>query len=374
MKQKKLLLLSFILLCCHNLIAQTNSIDIKAKLNVKNDLLHIQQKTVFYNNSSVNLNTIFLHNWANSFKNNKTPLAKRFIEDYKKDFFFAKQKDKGYSKIHRLSINFKQVKFKEQQSDIIKVDLHKTLKPNDSIILTTTYTVKIPNAKYTGYGKTKTGYHLRFWHLIPAVHQKQWKLQSNLNLDDLYQNLSNYKIHINIPQKYIFKSNLNQIKEKGKTRTNYYLTGKKKKDIILHIDSIKTFVTFKTKKKRIKTDLYLNKIPRDTTVKIINKQLNFIEQFLGKNPHKEILVDATTVNKNSLYEIYGLPKILKPFPKNFRWEISFFRALSKKYLEDVFITDKRTDSWLTEGVGTVLMMKYNFVFKFDGLIFIFFIL
>ncbi|MDO6811923.1 aminopeptidase [Tenacibaculum soleae] len=358
MKQKKLLLLSFILLCCHNLIAQTNSIDIKAKLNVKNDLLHIQQKTVFYNNSSVNLNTIFLHNWANSFKNNKTPLAKRFIEDYKKDFFFAKQKDKGYSKIHRLSINFKQVKFKEQQSDIIKVDLHKTLKPNDSIILTTTYTVKIPNAKYTGYGKTKTGYHLRFWHLIPAVHQKQWKLQSNLNLDDLYQNLSNYKIHINIPQKYIFKSNLNQIKEKGKTRTNYYLTGKKKKDIILHIDSIKTFITFKTKKKRIKTDLYLNKISKDTTVKIINKQLNFIEQFLGKNPHKEILVDATTVNKNSLYEIYGLPKILKPFPKNFRWEINFFRALSKKYLEDVLITDKRTDYWLTEGVETFLMMKY----------------
>jgi len=347
------------LYCCI-LTAQTNTIEIKAKLNDKSDQLLIQQKTIFYNNSTVNLNSIYLHNWANSYKDNDTPLGKRFIEDYKKKFYFSKKEDKGYCKIKNLSINFKQASFKEikNQSDIIEVLLNKTLKPKDSLTISTTYTVKIPNAKFTGYGKIKNGYHLRFWHIVPAVYKEKWQLMSNLNIDDLHQDLTDYVINIDVPKKYIVESNLYQYETKQKNHTNYYLVGKRKKDIILHIDSLNRFTSFKTKKKEIKTDTYLKSIPRDTTSKIINKQINFIEKFLGKHPHTEIFIDATTINKNSLHEIYGLPSWLKPFPKNFRWEINFFNALTKKYIEDVLILNQRTDYWLTDGLETFLMMKY----------------
>lgn len=345
-------------LCCYQTTAQTNTIDIKAKLDDKNDILYILQKIVFYNNSSNSLNSIFLHNWSNSFKNNNTPLGKRFIEDYRKDFFFSKKKDKGYSNIKNLAVNFKQVLFKENNSDIIEIPLNKTLKPKDSLILSIAYNIKIPSAKFTGYGKTKNGYHLRFWNIVPAVYKKKWALMSNLNIDDLYQDLTNYSINIDIPKKYTIESNLYQYKTKEKTHTNYYLIGKRKKDIILHIDSLNRFRSFKTKNKEIKTDAYLKSIPSDTTSKIINKQIDFIERFLGVNPHSEIFVDATTINKNSLHEIYGLPRWLKPFPKNFRWEINFFKAITKKYLEDVLILNQRNDYWLTDGLETFLMIKY----------------
>ncbi|WP_418645752.1 aminopeptidase [Tenacibaculum insulae] len=358
MKKQRLLFLSFLFLCCYNLIAQKNTIEINAKLNDKKDLLLVQQKIVYYNNSSVNLKTIFLHNWANSFKSNQTPLGKRFIDDYKKSFYFAEKKDRGHTKIHNLTANFKQVSFKEKKADIIEVTLNNTLKPKDSVAFSITYSIKIPNAKFTGYGKTKTGYHLRFWNITPAVYQKKWHLMSNLNIDDLYESLSNYTIKINIPKEYALESNLHQSKIKKENSTNYLLTGKNKKDIILNIDSLKTLISFKTKNKEIKTDVYLKSISIDTTTKIITKQIDFIEHFLGKNPHKEILVDATTINKNSIYEIYGLPKWLKPFPKNFRWEINFFRALTKKYIEDILILNQRTDYWLTNGLENFLMIKY----------------
>ena len=345
---------------CYTITAQTNAIDIKAKLDTKNDQLYIQQKIVFHNNSSTELNTILLHNWANSFNNSETPLGKRFIEDYKKDFYFSKEKDRGHTKIYNLAVNYQQVSFKEKenQPDIVEVVLNKSLKPKDSLILTTTYTVKIPNAKFTGYGKTKTGYHLRFWHIVPAVYKEKWQSMSNLNLDDLYQNLANYTINIKIPKKYTLVSNLQQTEKQQKEDTKYHLVGRRKKDIILHIDSLNQFTSFKTKIKDIKTDAYLKSTPTDTVIKIINKQINFIQRFLGKHPHKEIFVDATTINKNSLQEVYGLPKWLKPFPKNFRWEISFFKALTKKYLEDVLILNKRSDYWFTDGLETFLMMKY----------------
>lgn len=347
-------------MCSYSIIAQTNSIDINAKLDVKNDLLKIQQKTIFYNNSSKSLNAVFLHNWPNSFKNNDTPLGKRFVEDYKKEFYFSKKEDRGFTKIHNLTVNHQQVSFKEKQGhqDIIEVLLNKTLKPKDSIVLSTTYTIKIPNSKYTGYGKTKTGYHLRFWHIIPAVYNKKWHLMSNLNIDDLYQNLTNYKININVPKGYTVESNLYQYETKKENYTEYYLVGGRKKDIILNIDTRNRFTSFKTKDKEIKTDAYLKSIPNTTTSKIINKQIDFIEDYLGKHPHTEIFVDANTINKNSLHEIYGLPRWLKPFPKNFRWEINFFKALTKKYIDDVLILNQRNDYWLTDGLQTFLMMEY----------------
>ncbi len=359
MKHLKLLFLFLLLYCLHT-TAQTNSIEINAKLDVENDLLHIQQKTVYFNNSSSNLTSFFLHNWANSYKNNNTPLGKRFIDDYRKDFYFSDVKDRGYSKIKNLTVNFEQVSFKEKknQPDIIEVLLNKTLLPKDSLVLSTTYTIKIPNGKYTGYGKTKNGYHLRFWNIVPAIFKEKWQTMSNLNLNDLYQEPANYSINIDVPKNYTVESNLYQYKTKRENDINYFLIGTKKKDIILNISTQGRFTSFKIKNKEIKTDAYIKSIPNKVTTEIINQQINFIESYLGKHPLPEIFVDARTANKNSSHEIYGLPSWLKPFPKNFRWEIKFFKALTQKYTDDVFTVNKRTNYWLIDGLQTFLMMEY----------------
>ncbi|WGH76878.1 aminopeptidase [Tenacibaculum tangerinum] len=347
-------------LCCYTITAQENAIKIKAKLNSESDLIQILQTTTFHNHSSVNLNTIYLHNWANSFKNHNTPLAKRFIEDYKKNFYFSKEKDRGYGKIKNLTVNFQNVSFSElkNQQDIVKITLNAPLKPKDSIVIRSTYDVKIPNAKYTGYGKTNTGYHLRFWHLTPAIYDEEWQLMSNLNLDDLYQSLSKYNISIDVPKKYYIESNLYQYKTDNGDYNNYYLVGTQKKDIIVHISTEKTFKSFKIKDKEIKTDAYPRKVSNQEITKIIDRQIQFIEDFIGKHPHPEILVDSRTVRKNSLHEIYGIPSWLKPFPKNFRWETGFFYALTQKYFDDVIIQNPRKDYWLSDGLQTFLMIEY----------------
>ena len=345
---------------CFQLTAQINSIVINAALDNEKNLLNIEQEIVFHNNSLDDLNEIYLHNWANSFKDSNTPLGKRFINDYKSSFYLSSKKNRGYSKIKSIAVNSKLVEFKKQkdQPDIIKVLLKSSLKSKKSVVLKIKYTVKIPNGKFTKYGTIKNGYHLRYWYLTPAIYNKQWELMSNLNLDDLYQDLSNYNINITLPNKYFLNSNLNQQKTTNKNATTYHLSGLKRKDIIIHINSKNTFKSFVTKEKEIKTDAFIKKIPTEETTKIIQQQIDFIESFIGKHPHPNIFVDSRTVNKNSLHEIYGLPSWLKPFPKNFRWEINFFKALSKKYIDDVLITNQRKDYWLTNGLQTFLMMEY----------------
>jgi len=155
-------------------------------LDEKNDVLKIQQEIVYYNNSNQSLNEIYLHNWANSFKDKNTPLTKRLIEDYDKSLYFAKENERGFSKILNLSVNYKVAHFTLEKSteDIIKIQLNKVLNPTDSVLIKASYIIKIPDAKFTGYGKTSTGYNLRYWYLTPVVFTNSWQLMSNLNIDD----------------------------------------------------------------------------------------------------------------------------------------------------------------------------------------------
>ncbi|MDY0781042.1 aminopeptidase [Tenacibaculum sp. IB213877] len=340
--------------------AQENAISITAELDTLNQTLKIQQKTIFYNKTGEPLTSVYLHNWANSFKNKETPLGKRLIEDYKKDFFFAKPKNRGFSKIYNITVNKEQVSFSTPKNhpDVVKILLNRPFSYKDSIEIRSTYIVKIPSSEFTGYGKNKNGYHLRFWYMTPAVFNKKWQLMSNLNMDDLYQDIADYEINLKLPKNYFLESNLYQYENKDSLATNYYLVGGKKKDIILSITRDKIFKSFQTENTQVKTDIHSEKIEHDVARKIINQQVNFIEEYMGKHPHVEILVDANTVNRNSLKELFGLPSWLKPYPENFRWEMRFFQALSSKYLHDILLLNPRKDYWLTDGIQTFLMMEY----------------
>ena len=169
---KKLLTLT-ILLISLSVIGQQNKIKIKSVLIPETDELLIQQELLFINHTDSTFNNIYLHNWANSFENRKTPLSKRYIKNFKKELYFAKKENLGSSKINNLSIDFDEINFEvlKNQQDIIKIPLNTPLVPKDSITISASYKVKIPNAKFTKYGKTNKGYNLRYWYLTPAVYQ-----------------------------------------------------------------------------------------------------------------------------------------------------------------------------------------------------------
>ena len=340
--------------------AQQNSIAIKSTLNVDKDELLVQQEIIFYNTSDSTLTNIYLHNWANSFRDRKTPLSKRFIKDYKKNLYFSTEKDLGRTTIKNLTINHETTDFieVENKADILKIPLLKSLKPNDSAQISITYIVKIPNAKFTNYGKTKEGYHLRFWYITPAVYNNDWQLMSNLNIDDLYESGTDFTIEINIPKEYILESNLYQYKTAKETVTNYYLVGKNKTDIIIGINKNKQLKTFKTKKTTVYTNVLNDDIDDKTTIDILSRELLFIEKYLGKYPHKEIYIDKITQSKDPVYGLSQLPNFLRPFSDSFKWDVTMFKALSRKYIENTLLLNKRKDYWFLDGLQNYLMLEY----------------
>ena len=353
----KILFTCIVTLFVFRICAQTNSIQINATLDEKNDVLKIQQEIVYYNNSKQSLNEIYLHNWANSFKDKNTPLTKRLIEDYDKSLYFAKENERGFSKLLNLSVNYKVARFTSEKNrdDIIKIELSKALNPSDSVIIQASFTVKIPNAKFTGYGKTPTGYHLRYWYLTPVVYTNNWELMSNLNIDDLFIGATNYNIQLNVSENNFITSNLTQKKE---SNSIYHLSGKNKTDVIVSIHKTNNYAVFKTDKNEIRTDISLKGINKKLASDIFNRELYFIESYLGTYPHKELLIDEISQDKNPIYGLNQLPKYLSPFTDVFDRDITFFKAIARKYIENTLLLNKRNDYWLIDGIQTYLMIEY----------------
>ena len=342
------------------MFSQENAINIKAILDAEKDVIKIQQEIIFHNTSDSILTNVYLHNWANSYRDRKTPLSKRFIEDFKKDLYFAKEKDLGSTTIKSLSVDFENVNFKEvkNHADIIEILLNKPLLPEAKTTISITYLVKIPSARFTKYGKTKMGYHLRNWYITPAVYYKGWQLMSNLNLDDLYEKGTDFKIEIDIPKEFVVESNLYQYETLNENKNSYYLIGKNKTDIILGINKSKQLKTFKTKSITVYTDVFSEELDPNMTTTILNREFLFIKKYLGKYPHLEIYIDKATQQKNPIYGLNQLPSFLRPFSDTFKWDITMFKALTKRYIENTLLLNKRTDYWLIDGIQNYLMIEY----------------
>ncbi len=343
-----------------NLVAQTNEISIKAKLDSKLQTIDIQQEIIFYNNSSDILDTIYLHNWANAYANRETPLSKRLIENYDKRLYFAKAQQRGYSKIKNINIDHQTSNWKElpKAIDIIKVKLPNSLLPKQKVTINIEYTVKIPVDDFTFYGFDYNNYNLRYWYITPVVYDGKWNVMSNLDMDDLYIDPTNYNINFEIPRGFTLYSDLSSEIEIIDDRVFYNLNGESRTDIELSLKLTSSFESYLTDSIEIVSNLKNIKLPTPLKTDILNRQLIFISEFLGKYPHEKLLVNDITYKKNPVYGLNQLPKFLTPFSDTFEWDIKMFKALTKKYIDNTILVNKRDDYWLADGIQIYMMMEY----------------
>jgi len=339
--------------------SQHNLIEIDAKLDYKHNELQVQQKIIYHNHSGIKLDTLYFHNWPEAYTNRRTPLSKRLIEDYNKNLYFAKSELRGGSIIKSISSNYILAKWSIHKNtpDIIRVILDKPLAVKDSTIISLTYITKIPASNFTHYGKNNNTYNLRFWYITPAVYQKKWELMSNLNMDDLYEEPSAYNIKITVPQGMHINTDLALKKTIKPPFSEYHLTGKNRVDIEVNLNVIDDFKTFETVPE-VLTNLNGTSLSHELKTNIINRELAFIEKHLGKYPFEKLLVNKISYDKNPIYGLNQLPKMFNPFTGAFEWDIKMFKALTRNYLENTLITNRRKDAWIIDGIQNFLMIKY----------------
>jgi len=360
--RNKLSYLLLFLLSCQLLVAQ-NKIDIKAHFNINDKTIVVNQSISYKNTSNDTLSTIYLNDWSNSFSTKSTPLANRFTEEYDTNFHFAKNEERGFTIILSIKndknndLSFDRL---ENQLDIVSVDLDYALLPGESYTISLLYNIHLPSDKFTRYGiSPNKELKLKYWYITPAVYNGKWNYYSNLDLDDSFIPKADITLEAEFPRNYVLTSELDLINtNQNKDTQTVVLAGKDRVDSKLFLSYLPSFKTVQTDNFTIISDL--TEIGLEATEKaVITDQItSFITRHLGEYPHEKLLITHIDAKKDPVYGLSQLPNFIRPFPKNFQFELQLLKNVLGNYLDNTLIINPRNDQWLKDGIQIYYLIKY----------------
>jgi hypothetical protein len=342
-----------------NLFSQ-HSINMNVVLDNDNKILTVNQEITYFNQSTDTLNFIIFNDWNNAYSDKNSLLGKRFSDEFIRSFHIASDSERGKTTI----LSFKN----ENRSnlvtsrlfnniDLLQVDLENKLLPNQKITLFIEYSIKIPNDKFTDYGFNENGnITLKDWFLVPARFENhKFITNSNANIDDISNAISDYEFNITVPENLSIFSDLNLIE---KTKTVYKFSGKNRNSFSLIFNKNLGFESFKTSNIEVVTDLKNDKIDTIQKAIIIDKIVNYINTNIGKYPFEKITISQVDYGRNPFYGLNQLPNFLNPFPNDFLYELKFLKTYLNVYLQNTLHLNQRKDNWIYDGIQIYFMMKY----------------
>jgi hypothetical protein len=339
---------------------------IEAKFYEKDGRIDINQIISFKNISDNTVETIYMNDWANSYSNTDTPLAKRFGEEYDRSFYLSSKNKLGFTMIDYVKENGNEINWNRlsNQKDIIRIILNRPLKKNDSVNINLKYSVKLPDSKFTGYGsKNSETFNLKYWYIsISPFFNGEWKKYSNLDLDDSSISSANYKLSLDVLKDLSVKINLEKTGEKininGK-RVIKSFHGENKKEIELVLSYKNNFKKIiDNEGKSIITDVYSKNLKEKDLSENVIQIIEFVNSFLETENDKTTLVSKIVYEKNPYYGLNDLPSFLRPFSDDFLNEISFLKAYLHYFLSSKLTIDLRENHWILTGLQTYIIIKY----------------
>ena len=205
-----------ILLCiylCDNrevLAADYFQQEVKIKIHVSlNDVKHelsANEELMYINHSPDTLHELYIHLWPNAYKNDNTCYAKDLYKRGESVFWESTDAERGYIDSLDFKINFESVRWEllKDSIDIAHITLAFPLLPGDSLLLTTPFHVKIPDAKLSRLGHTDQLYMITQWYPLPAVYDKNgWNYFPYLEQGEYYAEFGTYDVYISLPENYV---------------------------------------------------------------------------------------------------------------------------------------------------------------------------
>lgn len=364
MKKIATIIITLLLLLVNGVGFSQHQQILSAELLADDNLLLIKQELTYYNSSEFTLYKIVLNDWNNSFSEKNTPLAKRFSDEHYRGFHLASTKDRGTTNnLSILDVESKKMEWcrPNKHPDLVEILLSKPLKPQEQVKLNLLYYVKIPNDKFTRYGfDFSGGFQLRNWFLTPArLDGYQFVNYSNLNLEDIANDLFN--VHLNVTTSNYFKitTDLNLIKTlKDTSQQIHYFEGKKRTNFTLFIEPQSTYNSYRNDKVEVVTNIDANRVDDIQKAIAIDRVVNFVAENMGSYPFEKITIAQVDYDRNPFYGLNQLPSFLSPFPNEMLFELKFLKTYTSSFLEKALHLDPRKDNWIYDGIQVYLMMNY----------------
>lgn len=173
--------------------------------DVKNEL-NGTESFDYINNSPDALSFIYIHLWANGYKDHSTALCKQMVENGNTSLYFAKDEDKGFIDQLDFKVNGESVhlEYDSMNIDIAKIILNKPLKHGETITISTPFHVKIPLGKFSRMGHLGQSYQISQWYPKPAVYDRNgWNQIPYLDQGEFYSEFGTFDVNITLPKNYV---------------------------------------------------------------------------------------------------------------------------------------------------------------------------
>jgi len=186
--------------------------EVNTKIDVTlNDSIHTLNGNIeieYINNSPDELSEIYIHLWANAYKNRKTAFSKQKVNQGSGTFYFAEDESLGRFKKLNFTVDNNTVEwgYYKGHADIAVLKLVNTLKPGGKITIKTPLNLKIP-ASFSRLGHVGESYQMTQWFPKPAVYDKAgWHPMAYVDMGEFYSEFGSYDVKITLPKNYVVGS------------------------------------------------------------------------------------------------------------------------------------------------------------------------
>lgn len=333
-------------------------------LDVEKKLVSVYQELTFNNQTNDTLDAIILNDWNNAYSDKNSTLGKRFSDEFERNFLLAKDEDKGFTtNVIILDQNKSTLDWRrlEDKVDIIKIRLENKLAPNQSVKLFLIYSLKIPNDSFTGYGfGKKNNFYLKDFFLTPARYENgAFVTNSNANIDDVANSISDYELEVSIPKGHELTTDLNQDSYLENPITNSYtLSGKNRQSFSFILGKKSNYFSYSNGTIEVLSNIDDSKLDDIKKAIIIDRIVGFVNDNIGNYPHQKITVSQADYDRNPFYGLNQLPSFLSPFSNEFLYELKFLKTYINNFLRSSVNLNQRNDYWISDGIQVYMMMKY----------------
>ncbi|RRQ46854.1 aminopeptidase [Chryseobacterium sp. SC28] len=338
-------------------MAQQDSIRLNVKLNDDHQSISVEQTLDYHNPHQKAIHQIKLLNWVAAYRKRKTPLLKRKIEDRKSDLYFAKADELGELESLQYSYNNSFSEILNTAQENIFIPLTEPLQPGRKIRIHLKYQIKLPDARFTGYGIDANHLLLKYFFLIPETYEDEAQTNSYFRDTEETANAGSFwKVTFDVPEMWKIYSNLSQNNE-------LEFEGESLNDPEFLISRI-TYPEFALKidDQSIKVQLgyQITEYQKQILAAVLTNQLKFIKARTGKLPNK-LFISEKFLKKEAFIGIDDLKfwkfkfQLFTDYEKT---DLDYFSVISKKVVDEFFITNKTQDHWLKNGLKSYLEIQY----------------
>ena len=359
---RKILIVFGLMLLGGNIFAQ-HSTTIKAVLNDSTKVLYIQQRLEYFNKSKDTLKEIYLNDWMNAFSDTRTPLARRFFEDYDRNFHFARKEKRGGTTINSISTPSSESLIwtrPPDHPDLLVVEPGHDILPGEKFTLDLNYKVKLPSDDFTRFGFSNKGqYQLRDWFISPGMYKNGWQVYSHKNMNDMFNPVMDIDIELNLPPQLTAISPFEIARsEVVNGRKKVFIQGKERIETELYLTKEIIFEEYQVDSLHVLTNIEEAGISPVMKSMIVSRVVKFIEKNLGNYPHDILLSTQQDYYSNPVYGLNQLPKFVRPFPEGFNYDLKQLKTITETFLKNTLLLNPREDKWVFDGIHTYLMMRY----------------